>query len=238
MRRRIAFLPGVRGGSREADGVADLTRARAEAAETFKKQVSPFMKTYCGRCHTGCSQKGGVTFQSALGNPDGPAFRLLWKRAAAQIATHDMPPEEASKQPGEQERKVVLDWIGGMKRRTPKDPGAFVIRRLNKTEYGNTLHDLFGVDPAVARDLPDEVLGAGYTNTLSPLLIEQYLSVANEVLDRAFAPPGGEPTAVQRRLLARRRRRGRTPRRRRGGPPGRWPASPTAGRLRTRRWTY
>ena len=185
----------------EADGVADLNRARAEAAKAFKDRVSPFVKTYCGRCHTGCRQKGGVTFQSALGDPNGPAFRLLWKRTAAQVATHDMPPEEASKQPSEQERKVVLDWIGGIKRRTPKDPGAFVIRRLSKTEYGNTLQDLFGVDPAVARDLPDEVLGAGYTNTLSPLLIEQYLSVANEVLDRAFAPPGEEPTAVQRRLL-------------------------------------
>src|SRR5688500_10859802 len=185
----------------EADGVADLARARAEAAETFENQVSPFVTTYCGRCHTGCDQEGGVTFQSALNDPDGPAFRLLWKRAAAQIATHQMPPEDARKQPDEQERKAVLDWIGGMKRRMPKDPGPFVIRRLNEREYGNTLHDLFGVDPGVARDLPDEVLGAGYTNNLSPLLVEQYLSVANEVLDRAFAPPGAPPTDVQRRLI-------------------------------------
>src|SRR5436190_1446335 len=77
----------------EADGAADLTRARAEAAKTFKDQVSPFVTNYCGRCHTGCRQKGGVTFQSVLKDPNGPAFRLLWKRVAAQVATHDMPPE-------------------------------------------------------------------------------------------------------------------------------------------------
>ena len=185
----------------EGGNGADLIQARAEAATTFKKQVSPFIKTYCGRCHTGCSQKGGVTFQSMLENPNGSAFWLLWKRASTQIVTHDMPPDGARKQPSDEERKVVLDWIAGMKRLMPKDPGPFVIRRLNKTEYGNTLHDLFGVDPAIARDLPDEVVGAGYTNTLSPLLIEQYLSVANEVLDRTFAPPGAPPTEVHRRLL-------------------------------------
>lgn len=184
----------------EGDGVADLVAARAEAAKTFKSQVTPFLTNYCGRCHTGNRQKGGVTFASVLKNPTGPAFRLLLKRTATQIATHEMPPRDYEKQPSEAERKAVLDWIAGMKRLTPKDPGPFVIRRLTKAEYGNTLRDLFGVDPSIARDLPDEVVGAGYTNTLSALLIEQYLSVANEVLERTFAPPGAPPTEVQRRL--------------------------------------
>src|SRR5688500_17617497 len=184
-----------------SDGVADPAAARAEAGKAFKAQVAPFLTTYCGRCHTGNRQKGGVTFASVLKNPTAPAFRLLLKRTATQIATHEMPPRDYEKQPSEAERKAVLDWIAGMKRLTPKDPGPFVIRRLTKAEYGNTLRDLFGVDPSIARDLPDEVVGAGYTNTLSALLIEQYLSVANEVLDRTFAPAGAPPTAVQRRLI-------------------------------------
>src|SRR4051812_44684965 len=92
-------------GAEAAGGGNDLARARAEAAATFKDQVSPFIKSYCGRCHTGNRQKGGVTFQSVLKDPNGPAFRLLWKRTAAQIATHDMPPEEEDKQPSERERK-------------------------------------------------------------------------------------------------------------------------------------
>src|SRR6185437_16329985 len=110
-----------------------------------------------------------------------------------------MPPEEEDKQPSEGERKVMLDWIGGMKILSPKDPGQFVIRRLSRVEYGNTLHDLFGVDPQVARDLPDEVFGAGYTNSVSPLLMEQYLAVANEVMNQGPAPPGAPPTAVEQR---------------------------------------
>jgi hypothetical protein len=98
-----------------------------------------------------------------------------------------------------------------MKNLLPRDPGPFVIRRLNKREYGNTLHDIFGVDPAIARDLPDEVLGAGYTNTLSPLLIEKYLSIANDVLDKSFSPAGSKPTAVQRRLLGEQPAKGADP---------------------------
>ncbi len=112
-----------------------------------------------------------------------------------------MPPEEAAKQPGEQERETIVNWIAGMARLDPKDPGLFVIRRLSRVEYGNTLHDLFGVDPRIAHDLPDEVFGAGYTNSLSPLLMEQYLAVANEVLDRIIAPPGAPPTAIQKSLF-------------------------------------
>ena len=88
-----------------------------------------------------------------------------------------------------------------MKYLSPKDPGLFVIRRLSKVEYGNTLHDLFGVDPQIAHDLPDEVLGAGYTNSLSPLLMEQYLVIANEVLDQILCRRA-PPTAVQQRSSA------------------------------------
>jgi len=180
---------------------AALIRARTEAAKTLKNEVSPFLSTYCLRCHTDNRRNGGVTFQNLLKNPDGPAFQKLWKQASAQIAAHQMPPAGEDKQPSEKERKVVIDWVAGMKNLLPKDPGPFVIRRLNKREYGNTLHDIFGVDPAIARDLPEEVLGAGYTNTLSPLLIEKYLSIANDVLDKSFSPAGSKPTAVQRRLL-------------------------------------
>src|SRR6185369_11127505 len=105
------------------------------------------------------------------------------------------------KQPTDEERQVFVDVIANLKYLSPPDPGPFVIRRLNKVEYGNTLHDLFGVDPAVARELPDEVFGEGYLNTLSPLQSEQYLGIANEVLDRILAPDGKSPTTVQKRLF-------------------------------------
>lgn len=167
----------------------------------YKSQVAPFFSTYCARCHGEKKRKGNVTFTYALRSPAAPSFRTLWKRASEQIKARDMPPEDEDKQPNEQERKAVVDCIAGLKYLSPRDPGQFVIRRLSKVEYGNTLHDLFGVDPSVAHELPDEVFGAGYTNTLSPLLMEQYLAVANEVLHQVIAPPGAPPTPLQQRLF-------------------------------------
>ena len=36
-----------------------------------------------------------------------------------------MPPEDADKQPTDEERKAVVEWIAGMKVLSPKDPGTF-----------------------------------------------------------------------------------------------------------------
>jgi Protein of unknown function (DUF1592)/Protein of unknown function (DUF1588)/Protein of unknown function (DUF1585)/Protein of unknown function (DUF1595)/Protein of unknown function (DUF1587)/Planctomycete cytochrome C len=180
---------------------AEFATFRADAGKSFLEGVTPFIDTYCTRCHGQDRQKGGINFQPALKNPGNSDSRRRWKQAVANVKAHDMPPEDAKKQPTDEERQRFLDCIGKLKFLSPKDPGSFVIRRLTKVEYGNTLHDFLGVDPAVAKELPDEVSGEGYLNTLSPLQSEQYLGIANEVLDRVLAPDGKPPTPMQKRLF-------------------------------------
>lgn len=179
----------------------DLAALQADAKKTFRERVTPFITNYCKECHGDRKRKAGVTFSPALKNPGDAAFSKQWKQALADVKTHDMPPDSADKQPTDAERQMFMDWIARVKYLSAEDPGPFVIRRLTKVEYGNTLHDLLGVDPSVARELPDEVFGEGYLNTLSPLQLEQYLGIANEVLDQVLAPHGAPPTGVQRRLL-------------------------------------
>ncbi len=175
--------------------------AQDSAKKTYRERVAPFVTTYCVECHGETKRKGGITFQYANKNPAGSAFSKIWKQSGVSVNGHDMPPEEAKKQPTDEERKTFTDWVAQMKYLSPKDPGPFVIRRLSKIEYGNTLHDLFGVPTDVVRELPDEVLGAGYLNSLSPLLMEQYLAITNDVLTRILAPDGAPPTAIQQRLF-------------------------------------
>lgn len=181
-------------------GDGDFAAQQAEVKKTFKEKVTPFIKDYCWQCHGDKKMKGGLTFAPVMKSPGDAASGKRWKQALANVHAHDMPPDDAA-QPSDEERQVFMDWVGKIKFLSTKDPGAFVIRRLTKTEYGNTLRDLFGVDPSIAAELPDEVPGEGYLNSLSPLQTEQYLGIANEVLNRALAPKGASPTAVQKRLF-------------------------------------
>ena len=179
----------------------EATKLLTEAQKSFREGVTPFMKSYCIECHSSRRTKGGINFDPALKSPGEASASRKWMQALANVRTHDMPPESADDQPTEKERDKFINAIDKLKYLSPKDPGPFVIRRLTKVEYGNTLHDLVGVDPSVAQELPDDVAGEGYLNSLSPLQSEQYLSIANEVVNRVIAPKGKPPTEVQKRLF-------------------------------------
>jgi len=178
----------------EADG------RRTAAVKTFKTEVTPFIKTYCYECHGENKRKGGVTFSYAVNRPEGGEFRRNWQLAVANVKTHDMPPED-KKQPTDEERQKFAAAMEQLKYLSVRDPGQFVIRRLTKAEFGNTLHDFLGVDPSVVSDLPDDVAGAGYLNALSPMQTEQYLAIANAVLERVLGPKDGPPAEAQTRLF-------------------------------------
>jgi mono/diheme cytochrome c family protein len=181
----------------DADGAAK----RSATQKTFKEGVTPFLKTYCSECHGDKKQKGGLTFRSLLKDPGLSAFTRQWRTSSASVKAHEMPPDDAKMQPTDEERRMFVDWVSDLKFLSEKDPGPFVIRRLTKVEYGNTLRDLLGVDSGVVAELPDEVPGAGYLNSLSPLLMEQYLSVANEVLNRLFPSEGHVAAGNEQRLF-------------------------------------
>jgi hypothetical protein len=189
-------------GSDQAPDDGEHAALQADAEQFFRDRVAPFIKTYCLDCHSNKRPtEAGVNFSPALKSPGHSAFSQQWKKAIARVKAHDMPPDYADKQPTDAERQMFTDWLAKVKFLSPKDPGLFVIRRLTKTEYGNTLHDLLGVDPAIASALPDEVSGEGYLNSLSPLQLEQYLAIADKALDQVLSPDDAQPTETQRRLF-------------------------------------
>jgi len=184
---------------------ADPAALKADAEEFFRGRVTPFINTYCIACHQNRRPtRAGVNFSPALKAPGHAAFTDQWKRAAARVKAHDMPPKGVP-QPSDADRQMFAEWLAKLKYLSQKDPGPFIIRRLTKTEYGNTLHDLFGVDPSIADGLPDEVSGEGYLNSLSALQLEQYLKIADKVL-------GSAPTAIRKRLFGKAPAAGTDPR--------------------------
>jgi hypothetical protein len=188
----------------ETDGEgADEAALRADARKIFKENVEPFVKTYCTRCHGGGRAKANVNLEVDLKDPGRGAAFLHWKKAVANVKVHDMPPEDAAKQPTGEERLQFIEWIGKLKYLSPRSPGPFVMRRLSKLEYANTLHDLYGVNRSIADSLPEEIIGEGFLNSISPMQSELFLQIANEVVGQIVAQEGKAPSAVQRRLFGR-----------------------------------
>jgi hypothetical protein len=184
----------------QADGSQREAELRADAEQLLKKKVAPFVKQYCLECH-GTRPEAGINLKSALDTPGATSSALHWKKAVASVKVHDMPPDDADKKPTDEERLQFIEWIGQLKYLAPRDPGPFVIRRLSKVEYANTLHDLYGVDRSIADSLPEEVVGEGYLNSISPLQSELFLDIANKVIDQVVARDGQPPTKVQKRLF-------------------------------------
>lgn len=190
-------------GATERSIAADDEEAEAKARQaalmkTFRDDITPFIKTYCLECHgkNNREKQGDVSFANTLLRPGAGEFRKQWQLALVNVKEHVMPPKDAKQQPTDEERRKFIEWIPNVKYLSKPDPGLFMIRRLTKVEYGNTLRDLLGVDPTLVRELPEDVPGEGYLNTISPLQMEQYLEIADEALKRALGPADGSGNAA------------------------------------------
>ena len=100
------------------------------------------------------------------------------------------------------------------------DPGRITARRLNRTEYRNTIRDLLGVDFQATQEFPTDDSGEGFDNiadvlTISPLLAEKYLSAAERISARALGLcgcPSRSARPTPRTSVAGRSREPREPR--------------------------
>jgi hypothetical protein len=163
----------------------------SQLAETaFDHGIRPLLSTYCVRCHGGDKTKGDLDLNLYRSGSSAVAARPLWKRVLTELRHGTMPPDQ-EQQPSAAERQGLVAWIDSLRRLDPPDPGRVTVRRLNRSEYSRTIHDLLGVDGDAGGDLPADDVGNGFDNiaevlSLSPLLMEKYLLAADAVLDKVI----------------------------------------------------
>ena len=174
-----------------ACGAAASERAhspeRAAVVAAFDQHVKPLFATYCLDCHGGKKVKGDTNLRFLTDGETAMRDQALVRHALTKFLSHEMPPP-GERQPSDEERTRAGRWVAAVRRLAPPDPGTHPVRRLSKVEYANTLRDLFGVEPAIADELPHDVVGAGFNSSIAPLLMEKYLLIADEVLDRVIKP--------------------------------------------------
>jgi hypothetical protein len=182
-----------------------------ELERRWWEEVEPLLGEYCYGCHAGETTKGGVGFDAIWTLEDALAMGDDLAMARVVVEGREMPPE-GEPAPSDLEIGTITRWLDDALAYVPADgavdPGWFVIHRLNRAEYRNTVRDLLGVDPAahdVAAGLPQDDTGYGFDNiaavhSMSPLQIEGYLEAAETALGLGLGPVvdvSDEPRALR-----------------------------------------
>jgi Protein of unknown function (DUF1592)/Protein of unknown function (DUF1588)/Protein of unknown function (DUF1585)/Protein of unknown function (DUF1587)/Protein of unknown function (DUF1595)/Ca-dependent carbohydrate-binding module xylan-binding/Planctomycete cytochrome C len=186
-----------------ADG-GDLNPETPTATdEAFQSDVLPIVQKYCLDCHGSDGPEGDVSLDT-LDNPTHVIEdRDTWVRALRLLSVDGMPPKDYDERPSPAERQKMVDWLDvklfHVDCDVADDSGRVTIHRLNRTEYSNTICDLFGVKINPAEDFPSDNVGYGFSNiadvlSMPPLLFEKYVD-ASETIAAAtiLTNEGGRP---------------------------------------------
>ena len=162
----------------------------------FEKQVRPILKKHCFKCHGEKKQKGDLRLDTLSGDLSKDRVAAeAWHDVQNALNLSEMPPKkEDSLLPAE--LRTVTSWItqeiDALVASQKGTGGRIVLRRLNKTDYQNTMRDLLGIEMDYAKNLPPETLSEdgfrnnGTTLQMSDLQLEYYLESARKGLAKAI----------------------------------------------------
>ncbi len=161
--------------------------------DLFSQRIRPMLVEFCFDCHDDDTQKGGVNLARFKSDRSLHQEVRLWENALRQVEEKVMPPRNKAQPDADQFHRLV-DLLGQVLANPdpewlPRDPGLKVVHRLSRTEYNNTVQDLFGISIRPAdRFPPDGGGGGGFDNNadtlfVPPILMERYLMAAEEILE-------------------------------------------------------
>jgi len=172
----------------------------------FEKSVRPFLAKNCYGCHNSKLQSGKLNLESYKTASSLTQDRDRSEEILQKLRTGEMPPKGMPR-PTETESKLVIGWIEKEMQRADllakPDPGRVTARRLNRSEYNNTIRDLLGITLRPADNFPQDDSGYGFDNigdvlSLSPVLMEKYLTAGEKAARYAvFGPEPMKPAMVR-----------------------------------------
>ena len=188
----------VAGWAAQAPAPPSTSAAPKPAALGFDQIVTPVLTQSCAGCHNDRMASGGLNLQPFSVASSIHEQRDGWERILQKVRTGEMPPKGIPR-PSADKVASLLQFFQTEYARADKnvkaDPGRVTARRLNRNEYSNTIRDLLSVDFQAERDFPTDDSGYGFDNigdvlTISPILMERYISAAERIAARAL---GADP---------------------------------------------
>ncbi|WP_147869660.1 DUF1592 domain-containing protein [Stieleria maiorica] len=164
-------------------------------ATNYSTNIAPFLQTHCVVCHSGDDFEGEVSFDRFEDTANIQENYEFWEKVLRLVVEHQMPPADQT-QPTTDEIASLAAAIevefSSFDCSSAEHPGRVIIRRLNKSEYNNTIRDLLGLDLNLADNFPSDDVAHGFDNmgevlTIPPILFEKYLEAAATIAEKALA---------------------------------------------------
>ena len=172
----------------------------------YDSKVRPFLQANCFKCHGEAKTLAGLRIDLLESDFLSGKSADVWKEMYDRLGNGTMPPKKQPR-PDATEASAVTDWIirelANAEKQAKGSSGRIPTRRLNRTEYVNTLRDLFYLDENAARALEQELPADGKVDGFdrggAGLFIDEaqmakYLEIADGVLSReeVFGPGPAE----------------------------------------------
>ena len=177
-------------------------------ASTGEDAAARTIKRYCYDCHDSSVQKGNLNLESLEGR-ELAKDSITWEKVVRKLNARQMPPI-GKPRPDEKgygstvaELTAVLDKAAAQ---NPNPGRTETFRRLNRTEYQNSIRDLLAVEIDATALLPKDEASHGFDNvtvgTLSPTLLDRYITAAQKISQLAIGAPRKKPGGDTYRIPA------------------------------------
>lgn len=182
------------------------TEAATEPAD-YRAAIRPLLEKHCIECHGATTAEASLRLDTLPAEFASPVGSRKWTKVLDRIASGEMPPKDSAPLAAADKSRLT-GWLAeqllAAERAQQPKPGTVRLRRMNRLQYENTIHDLLGIDLELQSMLPEDKRAFGFDNigsvlSLSSAQIEAYLDAADASLDAAIVTRK-QPPLVKTRL--------------------------------------
>ena len=174
------------------------------------QKVLALLERHCADCHDADTHKGDFRLdqlRADLGTTPAPDAAKHWGRVLARVEAGEMPPPKKERPPLKDTEQIQA-WTKrtlAQEIKLRRQDGRGRMRRLNRLEYENTLHDMLGITTPLQDMLPLDEEADGFDTSaaalsISPVHIQRYMDAAEAAL-RAVAVRALRPASETRRFV-------------------------------------
>jgi hypothetical protein len=191
-----------------AAGAARLTSpAQAQAGvQSEPPDIRGVLQKYCVSCHNERTKTAGLLLDK-LDASDVASGAEQWEKVVRKVRVGMMPPPGAPRPDRDIRTALVSSLTQDLDRAAAvhPNPGRALIHRLNRTEYANVIRDLLALEVDTSSLLPPDDSAYGFDNiadalSVSPVLLERYLTAADRIASLAVGDPETGPYAQTFRI--------------------------------------